>query len=88
VDVAGNLLELESVELLPGPLALGGDHPVDSQRPVGRLDLGGWPGRQHREARLHVLARRHSVGDLVRRAPAAGEPAGDELAHASSLFAG
>ena len=61
VDVAWDLLELELVELVPGPLGLLGDHAVDPEGPLGRVDIGRRAGRQDREPGLVVLARGKSV---------------------------
>jgi len=81
VKVTGALLEHQLVELLPAPLSILGDHAADSERPRGRVDIGGRAGRQDREAGLVVLARPKPVATA---APAPGEASRDEVGHHSS----
>ena len=62
----GTCFERQLAELLPGPLALLGDHAVDPEAPLvgGRRRASG-PAVSTGKARLRVLARREPVRQLL-----------------------
>src|SRR5439155_6733639 len=85
VDVARDRLERELFEGLRAPFLLVGDHAVDPEGPVVRVDPGGGACREHGPAALDVLAGRQPVAVLLDLPPAASESSRDEVAHVSSV---
>src|SRR3954454_7133138 len=81
MDVARHRLERKRLELFQGPLPRLGHHAIDPEAPIGGPDLRRWAGGENREAVLEVLTRGKSFRQVVRRAAASAESAGDELAH-------
>src|SRR5215207_234807 len=74
VDVHGEVLARQRLELIPGPRAFLADRAGDREVPLVERDVRGRAGREHREPRFEVLAGWEPV---TVAGPATAEAAGD-----------